>query len=324
MGRRGNLVVLATASSFMSAHAAAQDQAGGAEWSWSGIVRVVQENGASFAMKLVGAIALWMIGRFLIRWAVRLMQRGFERSKMDPTLGRYLGSSLSVLLTVVLIVAILGFFGVETTSFAALMAGAGLAIGAAWSGLLSNFAAGIFLVVLKPYKVGDFISAAGVTGTVREIGLFTTTVDTPDNVETVIGNGKIFSDNIQNFTTNPYRRVDLLAQLSHEADHDKALALLREAMAKIPNVMSDPAPTVEILEMNLSGPVLAVRPSTHNDHYWQVYFDGNRAIREVLGAAGYAVPWQRHRVEETMLPRDEAVREERRMPRMPQGAPTTA
>ena len=213
-----------------------------------------------------------------------------QRQKVDPTLMRYLGNILSVMLNIVLVVAILGYCGIETTSFAALVAGVGIAIGAAWGGLLSNLAAGAFLIVLKPFKVGDFICAGGVTGTVKEIGLFATAVDTPDNVLTIIGNNKIFGDNIQNYSHNPFRRVELKCQLAGDADHGAAMELLRARMASIANVVTAPAPQVEILDFNLVGPVLAVRPFCHTDHYWQVYFDGNRAIRESLAAAGFPSP----------------------------------
>jgi small conductance mechanosensitive channel len=203
---------------------------------------------------------------------------------------RYVGSFLTVTLNIVLVVAILGYFGVQTTTFAALVAGIGIAIGAAWGGLLGNLAAGIFLVVLRPFKVGDFISAAGVVGTVKEIGLFATAIDTPDNVMTLLGNGKVFGDTIQNFSANAYRRVELKCQLAGSADHVAAMALLREKLLAVPNVLAAPAPEVEILDFNLVGPVLAVRPFCHNDHYWQVYFDGNRVIRESLAAAGFPAP----------------------------------
>jgi len=159
-------------------------------------------------------------------------------------------------------------------------------------GLLSNFAAGVFLVLFRPFQVGDFISAGGITGTVRELGLFVTTIDTPDNVRTIIGNTKIFSDNIQNFSTTPYRRVELVAQLDHTVAPADAISRLKAQLSQISNVISDPAPDVEILEFTLSGPVLAVRPYCNNDHYWQVYFDTNRVIRETFGEAGYPVPGQ--------------------------------
>ena len=249
-------------------------------------------QGINIGLKILGAVALWIIGVWLIRLIMRLLTRSLERQKVDTTHVRYIVSGVTVLLKVVLIVSILGYFGIQTTTFAALIAAIGIAIGAAWGGLLANLAAGAFLVFLKPFKIGDLISAAGVLGTVKEVGLFVTTLDTLDNVRTYIGNNKIFSDNIQNFTINPFRRVDLLAQLSHGTDHNTAIKLLKERLVKIPNVLSEPPPDVEILQFNLAGPVLAVRPYCHNDYYWQVYFDTNRLIRESFGEAGFAVPEQ--------------------------------
>jgi small conductance mechanosensitive channel len=148
------------------------------------------------------------------------------------------------------------------------------------------------MIVLRPIKVGDFVTVAGVTGTVKEIGLFVTAINTLENVLTIVGNNKIFSDTIQNFSAHPYRRVDRMAQLNHSVDHNAAIRLLKERLAKIPNVIADPPPDVEILDFNLAGPVLAVRPYCHTDHYWQVYFDTNRVIREAFGAAGFPVPEQ--------------------------------
>ena len=240
--------------------------------------------------KLLAVILFWLVGRWLIGMVGRMLQRVLEKQKVDPTLMRYIGNFVGVTLNIILVVAILGYCGIQTTTFAALVAGIGIAIGAAWGGLLSNLAAGIFLVVLHPFKVGDFITAAGVTGTIKEIGLFVTTINTPDNVMTMVGNAKIFGDNIQNFTANDYRRVELKCQLAGSADHVAAMLLLREKLAAVPNVLAQPAVDVEILEFTLVGPVLAVRPHCHNDHYWQVYFDSNRTIRESLAAAGFPAP----------------------------------
>jgi small conductance mechanosensitive channel len=245
-------------------------------------------------LKILGAIALWIVGRWLISLALRLLDSALRKQKIDPTLIRYINSGLGALLNIVLAVAILGFFGVETTSFAALIAAAGVAIGMAWSGLLSNFAGGVFLVILQPFKVGDFVTAAGVTGTIEEIGLFATTLSTPDNVKTIVGNGKVFGDTIQNFSSNPYRRVELTAQLAHGVDPQAAVVLLKPALAQIPNVLADPAPDVEILTFSLAGPVLAVRPYCNNTHYWQVYFDTNRLINETFSRAGFPVPEQHY------------------------------
>jgi small conductance mechanosensitive channel len=253
----------------------------------------------TFGLRFVGAIAVWIIGRWLIRIAIRLLSRSLGSQRIDPTVVRYLSSAISVLLTIVLVVAILGFFGVETTSFAALFAAGGVAIGVAWSGMLANFAAGVFIIILRPFKVGDVISGGGVIGTVAEIGLFATSINSPDNVYTIVGNNKLFSDNIQNFSTNPHRRVDLTAQLAGSVDTSAAIALLKGGLAKIPNVLKQPEPVVEILEFTMAGPVLAVRPFCHNDHYWQVYFDANRLIRESFGRAGYPAPAQMYLVKQS-------------------------
>ncbi len=251
---------------------------------------LIANYAAEAGMKILAAIVLWVVGRWLIGLAGSMLQRLMAKQKVDPTLMRYIGNFVAITLNIILVVAILGYFGVETTSFAALVAGIGIAIGAAWGGLLSNLAAGIFLVVLHPFKVGDFVAAAGVTGTIKEIGLFVTTINTPDNVMTLVGNAKIFGDNIQNYAVNDFRRVELKCQLAGSADHVAAMGLLREKLADIPNVIKQPAVEVEILEFTLVGPVLAVRPYCHNDHYWQVYFDGNRTIREALAAAGFPSP----------------------------------
>src|SRR5574343_1444052 len=150
----------------------------------------VQPLLVAFGLKLIGAIAVFIVGRWLIHRVTDLIGAGMTRQKIDPTVQRYLVSFIHVALNITLVVAILGYFGVETTSFAALVAGAGVAIGAAWSGLLGNFAAGICLLVLRPFQVGDYVQVGGVEGTVLELGLFGTTLSTPDNVRTVVGNGK--------------------------------------------------------------------------------------------------------------------------------------
>lgn len=240
--------------------------------------------------KLLAAIIFWIVGRWLIGMVGRMLQQLLERQKVDPTLMRYIGNFVNVTLNIVLVVALLGYFGVQTTSFAALVAGVGIAIGAAWGGLLSNLAAGGFLIVLHPFKVGDFVTVGGVTGTIKEIGLFATAINTPDNVLTLVGNAKIFGDTIQNYSANEFRRVDLKCQLAGSADHVAAMLLLKERLASVANVLAKPEVEVEILEFNLVGPVLAVRPYCHTDHYWQVYFDCNRSIRESLSAAGFPSP----------------------------------
>src|SRR5581483_6862276 len=202
---------------------------------WNSVGLFLQQRAATVGLQILGAIALYIVGRWLISLVVSAVQKGLVRQKLEPTVLRFIGNTLSVVLNVTLVVAILGYFGVQTTTFAALIAAMGLAVGTAWAGLLSNFAAGAFLLVLRPFKVGDFISAGGVTGTVHEIGLFVTTFQTPDNVLNHVGNNKIFSDTIQNFSANPYRRVDLTAQIAGAADPRVAIKRLQERIATIPN-----------------------------------------------------------------------------------------
>lgn len=202
------------------------------------------EVAKNVGLHVLAALVLFFVGRRLIDLAVGMMRRALDARKVEETLVVYLVSTVTVLLNIALVIAILGYFGVETTTFAALLAAAGVAIGMAWSGLLANFAAGAFLIMLHPFKVGDFIE-------------------------------------------------DLLAQLAVGTDHKQAIELLKQKIAAIPNVTKTPAPDVEIIDFNVMGPVLAVRPYTHTNSYWQVYFDTNRVIKEAFGEAGFAAPAQR-------------------------------
>lgn len=243
-------------------------------------------------LKIIGAIVVFIVGRWLINFIIRLVNSGLKRQTFDPIIAGYIGSILHILLNIVLVISLLGWFGIQTTTFAGLLAAAAFAIGTAWSGLLANFAAGAFIIILRPFKHGDFITAGGVTGTVDEIGIFATSINTPDNIKTVVGNNKILADNIQNYTANPYRRVELTAQLANGVDPNAAIALLQPALAKIPNVVATPAPEVTVLTFNPMGPVLAVRPYAHNDHYWQVFFDTNMLLNNAFSAAKYPTPEQ--------------------------------
>jgi small conductance mechanosensitive channel len=245
-----------------------------------------------FGLKALGAIAVFIVGRWLIALATRGVASGMTRQAVDPTVQHYLINLISVVLNIILVVAILGYFGVETTSFAALVAGAGVAVGAAWSGLLGHFAAGVFLLVLRPYQVGDYVSVGGIEGTVHELGLFGTAIDTPDNVRTVVGNGKVLAGDIRNFSTNPYRRVELTAQLAQGADVHKAISLLKDEVSKVEHITKTPGVDVEVGGFNVMGPQLVVRPHCHNKHYWQVVFDTNKVIADTLKLAGFASPAQ--------------------------------
>lgn len=244
----------------------------------------------AIALKIAAAIAFWIVGRWLIGRVIALLSATLERNAVDPTLTKYLGSIVAVALNIALVLGILGYFGIQTTSFAAMLAGAGVAIGAAWSGMLGNFAAGAFMLVLRPFKVGDIVSAGGVTGRVHELGLFGTTIITGDNVMTLVGNGKIFGDTVQNYSALPARRVERTAQVSGAVDPQEAIARFQAAITAIPNVVTDPAPEVCVIDITALGPVIAVRPYCHAEHYWQVWADTNEAILRTVREAAWPAP----------------------------------
>ncbi len=255
------------------------------------ILNYLVTNGVNLVIKLAAGIAIWVIGRWIISMLMRVLTKAIARGgKIDATTSRYITQILSALLTIGLFLGILGYLGVQTTSFAALIAGAGLAIGTAWGGLLTHLAAGLFMQVLRPFNIGDYVAAGGVEGIVKEMGLFGTAILTPDNVITIVGNNKIFSDTIKNFSREAYRRVDCVAKVANTVDPRDAIARLRPVIVRIPNVIANPAPVIDLLEFTPEGPKLCVRPFCHTDHYWQVYFDTNRAIAETFGAAAYPVP----------------------------------
>ncbi|VVQ02298.1 Small-conductance mechanosensitive channel [Pseudomonas fluorescens] len=246
------------------------------------LVDLLIQYGSAFGLKIVFAVLFWIVGRWMIGFIVRFVQRSMTRQRIDPTVLRYVGSFITVTLNIILVIAILGYCGIETTSFAAILAAVGLAIGMAWSGLLANLAAGGFIIVLRPFKVGDEIGAGGVVGTVTEIGLFVTTVNTADNVLTLVGNNKIFSDNIQNFSSNDFRRVELSFSLPFETDERVVVGLLQQRLGKVGNVLAAPAVDVRLVGVSAESVVLMVRLCCHSEHYGAVYFDANVAIREVL------------------------------------------
>jgi small conductance mechanosensitive channel len=232
------------------------------------------------ATHLVGAIALWVIGRWFINMIRRVIRVGAAK-RLDPTLVRYLESATQFTLTGLLLLAILSIFGVETTSFAGIIAAAGVAVGMAWSGLLSNFAAGVFILALRPFRVGDQVTLAGVTGVVQEIGMFNTGIDTLDNVRTWVGNNKALSDNIQNFTVNGWRRVELKVPLPEGADVFDTMAKLVDRATKVPHVLKDPKPSATISSLDGHGTIV-LQASTPPAVYGQVLDGLARTAAELL------------------------------------------
>lgn len=246
------------------------------------LLNLVLQYGAAIGLKLLVACVLWVAGRWSIGMLVRMLQRSLTRQKFDPTVLRYLGSFVIVTLNIILVVAILSYFGIETTSFAALLAAVGLAIGMAWSGLLANLAAGGFIIVLRPFKVGDVIAISDVSGRVDEIGLFVTALDTADNVRVLVGNNKILSSNIINYSANPYRRVELTATLPASMDEQPVITRLSEQLKAVAHVLPNPQAEVQLSAASADSITLTLRPYCHNDHYWPVYYRTTEILREAL------------------------------------------
>ncbi|WP_164018061.1 mechanosensitive ion channel family protein [Pyxidicoccus trucidator] len=245
-----------------------------------------------FLLKAMGALVLWFVGRTIINGFRRVLNLALQKRQLDSTLIRYVESLFAGSLTILLLLGILGMMGVETTSFAALLAAAGIAIGAAWAGLLSNFAAGIFLLVLRPFRVGDEISAAGITGVVQEIGLFATTLDTADNLRISVGNNRLFGDNIINFTHHPHRKLVVKLPLLHGGDVRMQMRALLEMVAAVPGVLQTPAPSVGVAEFTALGPVLGIGVHCKPTSATAVQNAVTDTAADFLVASGYAVPPQ--------------------------------
>jgi small conductance mechanosensitive channel len=254
------------------------------------ITSYLQTIALEYGIKILGAFILFMVGRWVIHVIVNIIRRALTKRAVDLTLQQYVASIVTVTLNILLVIAILAQFGVQTTSFAAIIASAGLAIGLAWGGLLANFAAGAFLLILRPFKVGEVISGGGTTGVVEEIGLFTTTIMQPDGVRAFVGNNKLFGDNILNLSATPHRRVERTMQLAGGVNVDDAIARVKAALATTPGVLETPAPEVWVVDFSMAGPVLAVRPYCKPSDYWSVYSNTNDVIRRVAAEAGYPAP----------------------------------
>lgn len=254
------------------------------------LTQVMITQGVDFGMRLMGAILAWLVGRWLISLVANMVKRALTHSsRIDTTLQKYLTTVLKGVLTVMLILGILGMFGVQTTSFAALLAGAGLAIGTAWGGLLQHFAAGVFMQVLRPFRVGDLVQAGGTNGTVTELGLFTTTITSGDGVPTIIGNNRIFNDNIMNFSARPMRRVDCAVRLDHSVPLAEAMLALAEAVQQLPNVLPEPAVSTLILDIAPEGPLIGIRPYTQSGNHSSVQAAVHQVILDVCKANDYAI-----------------------------------
>ena len=255
------------------------------------ILQKVSEYLAEYGLKVVGALAIFVVGRWVAKLLSRLAAKALAKARIDKTLVRFTENLSYVVLLVFVVVAALATAGVETTSFIAVLGAAGLAIGLALQGSLANFAAGVLMIIFKPMKVGDFVEIGGIKGTVQEIQIFNTLIDTPDNIRAIIPNAKVTSDNIKNYSTNGTRRVDLVIGVSYEDDLRKAQEVMERVLANDSRVLKDPPAKVAVFELAESSVNFVVRPWVRAADYWDVYFDTTARIKMALDAAGITIPF---------------------------------
>lgn len=255
------------------------------------IKMLLSEMVMEYGIKILGAIAIWFIGSWLIKKAIKVIKKVMDKADYEKSLQRFLLNLIGWALKIVLFLAILSQLGVETTSFAAILAAAGLAVGLALQGSLANFAGGVLLMIFKPIKVGDLIEAQGEIGVVKEIEIFTTKLTGLSNREIIIPNGTLSNGTIINFTTEGTRRVDLVFGVSYDADIKTTKKVLQEVLDKHSLVLQTPAPTVNVLELADSSVNFAVRPWCNSENYWTVYFEVTEQVKEALDAANIEIPY---------------------------------
>lgn len=249
-----------------------------------------------YAPKIVLAIIIWIVGAFIIKHLRKGISRTMDKANYDASLKKFLLNLIGWILKIILIIVILGTLGIQTASFAAIIAAAGLAIGLALQGSLGNFAGGVLIMIFKPFKLGDLIEAQGEIGVVKEIEIFTTKLTGLSNKEIIIPNGSLSNGNIVNYTTEGTRRVDLVFGVGYDSDIKQTKSVLLNVLTNHPKVINEPAPTVNVTELADSSINFAVRPWCKVEDYWTVYFDVTEQTKEALDAAGIEIPYP-HQVE---------------------------
>lgn len=257
----------------------------------SAIIPKLQELITIYGIRILAAIVILVVGRWVARTLRNFVQRMMTKSHVEETLVSFVGNLTYVALLVIVIIAALNQLGIQTTSFIAIIGAAGLAIGLALQGSLANFAAGVLLIIFRPFKVGDYIEGAGVAGVVEEIQIFTTQLKTPDNKTIIIPNANMTGGNIVNYSAKETRRVDLVMGVSYDDDLQKVRQILEDILAKDDRVLKDPAPTIGVLELGDNSVNFAVRPWVNRDDYWGVYFDVTETVKKRFDAEGISIPF---------------------------------
>ncbi len=246
---------------------------------------------ASWTPKILGALAVLVLGWIFASWAKRLTFKALGRSHVDPMLVPFVAGVVHVGLIALVALATVSALGVNTTSFVAVLGAAGLAIALAFQGTFSNFAAGVMLLTFRPFKVGDYVEVAGHGGSVKEVGIFTCMLATPDNVQIRVPNSRIFGETIKNFSANDTRRIDLVIGVGYDDDLGVAVRTCMDVIAADGRVLEEPRPVVAVSELGDSSVNLVVRPWVNASDYWPTRWDLTRALKENLEAAGCSIPF---------------------------------
>lgn len=259
---------------------------------WTYLQHAVQ----MYALDVIIGILIFVIGRWVAKAVVRIVRRVMDRRQVDATLSRFATSLLFALLMAVVIIAALGQIGVQTTSLVAIVGAAGLAVGLALQGSLSNLASGVMLIVFRPFRAGDFVEAGGVAGAVEAVSIFNTTLKTPDNKRVIVPNSQITGAHIINYSAEDKRRVDLVYSISYNDDIRRAREIIESVLAEDERILKDPAPTVGVLELAANSVNLAVRPWVATPDYWDVYFTLNERMKQRFDAEGIRIPFPQREV----------------------------
>jgi small conductance mechanosensitive channel len=258
---------------------------------WEQTQVTLQTTGVEFGINLGKAIIIFYIGKLIVSLLMRAARKIMQAREVDKTLESFVLSLARMILMLFVIIASIGALGVETTSFAAVIAAAGLAIGLALQGSLSNFASGVLIVLFRPYKVGDFIEAAGISGVVEEVEILTTVFKTGDNKRVIVPNGQVMGSVITNYSANDTRRVDMVIGVGYDDDLDKVRATLEELIAADDRILADPAHKIAVSELADSSVNFIVRPWVNTADYWGVMFDLTEAIKKRFDKDGISFPF---------------------------------
>ena len=261
------------------------------EFDWNQLLELIQTKGVDFGVNLVIALAIFYVGRMAIGLVVRGLRKLMRRQEVDPTLETFVCNLVRIALLVVVIIAAISQLGIETTSFIAIFGAAGLAVGLALQGSLSNFAAGVLIVLFRPYKVGDYVEAAGISGTIEQVQILTTILTTPDNKMIIVPNSQIMDSIITNYSAKEMRRIDMVVGVGYDDNLDKVRQTLEELVSADDRILDDPACTIAVSELADSSVNFVLRPWARTADYWGVRFDLTEAIKKRFDKEGISIPY---------------------------------